>query len=89
MSASGTSLHSPRRTNLVANGLRADNGRRWRDMTRARLTHSVDLLRDFGATQHVKRAAIPTYKCLISYSITSSAIASTAGGTSMWSARAV
>ena len=38
-----------------------------------RLTHIDRLLRDFSATQHVNRAAIPTYKCSISYSITSSA----------------
>jgi hypothetical protein len=31
-----------------------------------RLTHHADLLRDFGATQHVKRAASPTHKYSIS-----------------------
>ena len=40
---------------------------------RSLLTHTVGWLRDFGATQHVQRTAIPTYKCSISYSITSSA----------------
>jgi hypothetical protein len=39
--------------------------------TGSRLTHRDHLLRDFGAAQHVKRAAIPTYKCSINYSITS------------------
>jgi hypothetical protein len=53
------------------------------------LTHTVGLLRDVGATQHGERAGTPTYKCSISYSITSSAMESTLGGTSMPSARAV
>jgi hypothetical protein len=53
------------------------------------MTHHVNLLRDFGATQHVQRAAIPTYKCSISYSITSSARASSDGGTVRPSAFAV
>ncbi len=46
-------------------------------------------LRNFIAAQYVKRAPIPTYKCRINYSITSSAMESTPGGTSMPSARAV
>jgi hypothetical protein len=33
------------------------------------LTLSVDWPRDFGASQHGQRAAIPTYKCSIGYSI--------------------
>ncbi len=37
------------------------------------LTLSVDFRRGFGATQRVKSAAIPTAKCSISYSNTSSA----------------
>jgi hypothetical protein len=41
----------------------------------SRMTHRDHLLRDFGAAQHVKRAAIPTYKCSINYSITSWAVA--------------
>ena len=85
MIASGTK----RALGFVRYWTKADNGGFWSAMVCPLLTHSVDLLRDFGATQHVKRAAIPTYKCLISYSITSSAMASTAGGTTMWSARAV
>jgi hypothetical protein len=40
------------------------------------LTLNVTLLRDFVATQHGPRAAILTRKCSVSYSITSSAMAS-------------
>jgi hypothetical protein len=40
------------------------------------MTQSGALLRDFVATQHEQRAAIPTYKGSISYSITSSTILS-------------
>jgi len=40
------------------------------------LTLNVTLLRDFVATQHGQRAAILTRKCSVSYSITSSAMAS-------------
>jgi hypothetical protein len=36
------------------------------------LTHHVALPQDFAAMQHVKRAAIPTYRFSVSYSITSS-----------------
>jgi hypothetical protein len=50
---------------------------------------SVDLLRDFGATHKGQRPAIPTYKCSISYSITSSVRASSEIGTSRPSALAV
>jgi hypothetical protein len=46
-------------------------------------------LRDFGATQHVKHAAIPTYKCPISYSVTALVRASSIGGTVRPSALAV
>jgi hypothetical protein len=46
------------------------------------MTHRDHLLRDFGAAQHVKRAAIPTYKCSINYSITSWAVARYSGGPS-------
>ena len=45
--------------------------------------------RNFGTTQHGERAAIPTYKCSISYSITSSAIASSLAGMSKPSVFAV
>ena len=41
--------------------------------TRSLVTLNVDFRRGFGATQRVKSAAIPTAKCSISYSITSSA----------------
>jgi hypothetical protein len=34
------------------------------------LTHLDRLLQNFGAMQHVQRAAIPNYKSWISYSIT-------------------
>ena len=38
----------------------------WRNMllpeSRSKMTHNVIWLRDFGATQHVERAAIPTYR---------------------------
>ena len=33
------------------------------ETARSRMTHTAGWLRDFGATQHVKRTAIPTYKC--------------------------
>jgi hypothetical protein len=42
--------------------------------TRSRLTQLYRWRRDLGAVQHVKRAAIPTYKCSINYSITSWAV---------------
>ena len=47
--------------------------------TRSLVTLNVDWPQDFGATQ--QRAAIPTYKCSISYSITSSARATIDCGT--------
>ena len=37
-----------------------------------RLTQNDHLLQKLAATQHGQHAAIPTYKCSISYSITSS-----------------
>jgi hypothetical protein len=65
------------------------SGHRVDTVDRSKMTHTVGLLRDVGATQHGERAGTPTYKCSISYSITSSAMESTLGGTSMPSARAV
>ena len=53
------------------------------------MTHNVTWLRYFDALQHRQRAAIPTYNCSISYSITSSAMASSVGGTSRPSVLAV
>ena len=53
------------------------------------MTLNVIWLRNFVATRRGQRAGIPTYKCRISYSITSSAMESTACGTSIPSARAV
>jgi|SRR5580658_11208036 hypothetical protein len=44
------------------------------------MTHKRHWLKDLGATQYVKRAAIRLNKCSVSYSITSSARASTVGG---------
>ena len=49
------------------------SGHRTVIVDRSVLTHSIDWLRDFGATQHGQRAVIRSYKCLISYSITLSA----------------
>jgi len=53
---------------------KSGHGRRPLKMTF--LTLNVTLLRDFVATQHGPRAAILTRKCSVSYSITSSAMAS-------------
>ena len=65
------------------------SGRGWRALETSLMTHRVDWLRDFGATQHGQRAAIPTYKCSVSYSITSSAATSSLSGTVKPSAFAV
>ena len=67
----------------------ADIAGRAAGSTRSLVTHLDRWPRDFGAMQHVKRAAILTYKCPIGYSITSSASANKLGGTVMPSALAV
>ena len=56
---------------------------------RAFMTLNVDFRRGFGATQRVKSAAIPTAKCSLSYSITSSARSRDASGIVRPSALAV
>jgi hypothetical protein len=48
---------------------------------RSFMTHSGDLLPDFGPMQHLNQAAIPSYKFSVSYSIASSAVESSVVGT--------
>jgi hypothetical protein len=48
---------------------------------RSLMTHNVTSGQNFVAVQHMQRAAIPTYKCAISYSIISSAMERSVGGT--------
>src|ERR1700686_5325730 len=59
---------------------RARSGHRPNMANPSLLTHHDALLLDFDAVQQGQRAATPTCKCLGSYSITSSARASSVGG---------
>ena len=67
------SVELRRCNSLVAIEGIADIGLRWSRKARVRMTLNADFRRGFGATQCVKGAAIPTAKCSVSYSNTSSA----------------